>query len=138
MRDQLIERWERLFWGINDLEFSINEFKELFVDTWDYFVTAQRVAHDERYIERNDLEIIVLMAKILGVDTYPDDEKQSEYDTARQFLEGFLNCLSNEGRDISNDIAIPFDGWHESTVERLSFEASFSKELEINKAKYEE
>lgn len=140
MRDQLFERWEILLLGIIDLKFSINEFKVLFSDTWDYFIGTQSSnAHSKKWIERKDLDLIILMAKVLGVDTYPDDEKQYEFDTARQFIEGLLNNLSNEAIDISNDISIPFDGGrYESTVERLRFEESFSKEIEINKSKYEE
>lgn len=136
----IIERWENLILEIEDMQFSSEDFKQLFVDTWDYFVDVlSSDSNGSKYIKRKDLEIVTLMAKVLGVSYYPDDEKPYEFDTARQFIEGFLNSLANEDYDLSRNITIPYDAEsHESTVERVSFDESFDKEIKINMEQYEE
>lgn len=92
-RELLIERWEEAIeelrynseWTIFDLPL----FRELLIDTWQYFINTI----DDFGVNNRDLPIIGMMYVLVNRSNYPSGILMWEYDAYVRILEGFLLSL---------------------------------------------
>lgn len=127
MRDQLFNRWDNFVEDVrSSSRFSLDEFKQLFLETWKYF---GEVAKGDK-ISRYDAALIWKMGELLGNEYYPSGVKPWEYDAANRFLHGLVFSVCECRYPVAQHIEIMFAGHHWTTVSVDDFEEAFLRECE--------
>ena len=84
-------QWRRLSEELQmDNEFNTQAFKDLFLDTWRYFISS---AGDAAHIDRRKIPIICCIAVLCGHTDYPEDTNAWEYEACKRIAEAFLSAL---------------------------------------------
>lgn len=89
LRTQFESKWENILLQLTGFEFSVNEFKEAFLKSWDYF----RTYTGEQTVDRSDLLLYKYMAKFSAANEYPNDIKPWVFDTCTKFAEGLCDAI---------------------------------------------
>lgn len=86
-------QWRRLSEELQmENEFNTQAFKNLFRDTWQYFINS---AGDSVNIDARKIPIICCIAALCGHTDYPEDTNEWDYEACTHIAEAFLGALSN-------------------------------------------
>lgn len=88
-REELEDRWEALYDALTGLEFDLEAFKILFLDTWKYF----REHLIGNTIDYRLLGLYGSVAKVTGWSIYPNGAREWEFDAASALCKGLLSTI---------------------------------------------
>ena len=88
---ELTARWESLIQGAGDGDFQTEEFRSLFLDTWQ----ALRETVTAWGMPPKAVALVALLGKLTGLSDYPLHTPPWEFDACGKFVEGLLRGLGD-------------------------------------------